>query len=134
MNDTAEERLKRTLFIVEANSFEELALWRDTAKNSDCLRKGVKGLTWEQKHGWLITVGELDNRPCCISTSWVKIDGCLILFWYNCSQVTDSVQTDKWFEKHFKGTYDNGTRRATCDAMNFGHCLSAIKEYKKLNS
>jgi hypothetical protein len=38
---------------------------------------------------------------------------------------------EKWFEKNFPQRYDNGTRPAQCDAMNFGHCLSAVKEFSK---
>ena len=41
---------------------------------------------------------------------------------------------DKWLDKYFTTKYDNNTRSATCDAMNFGHCLSAIREHKKLDS
>lgn len=120
-NETAEERLTKTFFIVEATRFERLALWQARAY-----------FLWEEVNpGWLITVGKLDHRPCCISTSWALLGGFLVMFWYNCSQVTDQVQTDAWLQAHFKGTYDNGTRRAECDAMNFGHCLNAVKDAMK---
>lgn len=82
-------------------------------------------------HGWLVVVGKLNKRPCCITVTFDKIDGCLIMFYDQCSQVSDSVQTEKWLRKNFKGTYDNGTRYAQTDANNFGHCLSAIKEHNE---
>lgn len=50
------------------------------------------------------------------------------MFYDQCSQVTDSLQTEKWLEKHFKGMWDNGLRRAYTDAMNFSHALAGINE------
>ncbi len=127
--DTAESRLARTLFVVEATSFEQLALWRESAHNSDQRMPRQKPLKWEQVNpGWLVTVGQVNRRPNCISVSWYRIEGQLIMFWYRCSQVTDSRQVDKWLAANFKGKYDKGMRDAYCDAMNFGHCLSAITE------
>jgi hypothetical protein len=125
---SAEELLKQTVFIVEANSFEQHTLWQQHC-NKENFRDWPK-MTWEQMHGWLVTVGKLDDRPVCISTSWVKVDGFLVMFWYECSQVADYVQTEKWLDENFTRKYDNGTRSATCDAMNFGHCISAIRELK----
>lgn len=140
-NDTAENRLKRTLFIVEATSFEQQMLWRDhsiESRHSQFPLAGGARMKWEQINpGWLVTVGHLGTmkgkgkfkkRPVCISVSWSRIDGYLVMFYYQCSQVTDSVQTEKWLEENFKGKHDGGTRRAQCDAMNFGHCLRAIRE------
>lgn len=137
--DTAENRLKKTLFIVEATSFEQHALWRDHAKENNLNPSpGYAKYTWEQVNpGWLVTVGHLGTakgkgenkkRPVCINVSWNRIDGHLVMFYDQCSQVADSVQTEKWLDENFKGKYDSRTRRAQCDAMNFGHCLSAIRE------
>lgn len=120
--DTAESRLAETLFIVEATSFEQFSLWE----------KYHDEYKWEQINGgWIVTVGTLDDRPCCISTFWARINGQLVMFYYQCSQVTDSLQTDEWLEKNFNGMWDNGHRRARTDAMNFHHCLHAIREKNK---
>ena len=133
-NNTAENRLKRTLFIVEATSFEQFSLWQQHSKTSDSRPSWAQVVDWKEMDGWLVTVGKLGKRPCCVSMSWARIDGCLVMFYDQCSQVCDSIQTEKWLEKHFSGRYDNGTRRAWTDAQNFGHCLSAIKEQKELDS
>lgn len=127
--ETAETRLEKTVFIVEATSFEQHCLWGQHASDSWMRPKDYEVVTWEQINGWLITVGEIGKRPVCISTSWVKINGALVMFYEQCSQVCDSVQTKKWVDKHFNEKWDNGHRPARCDAMNFGHCLSAIKEH-----
>ena len=117
--ETAESRLAETLFIVEATSFEQHMLWEKHSKTHK----------WEQiNNGWLVTVGKLDDRPCCITTSWARINGQLVMFYYQCSEVTDSVQMDNWLEKHFKGTWCGGHRRANTDAGNFHLCLNAIKD------
>lgn len=127
VEDNAENRLKHTLFIVEANSNEQFMLWKDYAIGSDSPRH--KPQKWEQVNpGWLVTVGELAGRPCCISVTWNRIEGHLVMFWYDCSQATDSVQTDAWLKAHFSGKWDKGTRWASCDAQNFHLCQRAISE------
>lgn len=129
-NLTAEQLLKNTVFIVEATSFEQHCLWAQHSTDGPNYPDYPK-VKWEQMYGWLIQVGKVGKRPVCISTSWVKLDGLLVMFWYNCSQITDSLQSEQWLEENFKGRYDNGTRPARIDAQNFGHCLSAIREFKK---
>lgn len=123
-----DEMLKRTLFAVEATSFEQFTLWEHHAKGS-LHRKFNPPLNWEQMSpGWMEQVGSIGRCPCMIEVSWAEIEGQLILFWHSCSAVTDSRQAEAWMRKHFTKKYDNGTRLAMTDAQNFGHCLSAIKE------
>ncbi len=133
-DDNAENRLKSTFFVVEATSFEQFCCWQNYANTSSHPLNKEKTLNWNQYKGgsgWLITVGKLNKMPCCISVTWCVIEGQLIMFWYNCSQVTDSRKSEKWLNKHFKGKYDSDTRRAECDANNFTHCISAIREANK---
>lgn len=137
-NDSAESRLKKTFFVVEATSFEQSILWEKYSEEAakfdisrvtgNLLCAGTR-LSWKQVNpGWLVTVGHIKKRPCCISTSWCNINGKLVMFWYGCSQVTDSVAAEEWIKKHFKGTWDKGTRIACTDAQNFHHCRNAINE------
>lgn len=130
---TAEKLLKKTIFIVEANSFEHLSLWQQHSTQSPNQASFGYGkpLVWEQMNGWWIQIGKIAQRPICINLQFDKLDGCIICFYDSTSQLVDHAMIDKWLDKHFKGEYDNGTRRAQCDAMNFGHCLSAIREHKK---
>ena len=129
-NKTAEQLLEETTFIVEATSQEQYWIWQEWSMES-CHRvvkpeNAIK--EWKQINGWMIQIGKLDNRPCCISVQFVRIDGQLVMFWYQCSQVTDTLQAEAWLHKHFKGTWDEGSRIAWCDAANFHHCMFAIKE------
>lgn len=121
-DETAESRLAKTLFVVQATSFETLCLWSENARQ------------WEQVYpAWLVTVGELDSRPICVSMSWARIDGHLVMFWEATSAVVDTVQIEKWLSQHFAGKWDSGTRQATTDAMNFHQCLNAIDDANKLS-
>lgn len=121
--NTAESRLAKTLFIVEATSFEQYCLWEKYASTSS-----IYNLTWAQMDGWLVTVGKLHGRSICISTRWVKIEKRLVMFWEATSQLVDHKMIENWLDEHFQGTYDKGLRRASCDANNFHHCVTAIKE------
>jgi hypothetical protein len=127
---TTEQLIKKAIFAVEANSFERLALWSQTSNQSTDYTNYPK-YKWEQMHGTIITVGKDNNRPVNIEIQWNKIDGQLVMFWYACSRVVNYKLVEKWFEKNFTQRYDNGHRPAQCDAMNFGHCLSAIKEFSE---
>jgi hypothetical protein len=133
-HESAEDRLKDTFFVVEATSYEQFCLWEKYSLESrqSSFIAHENRMKWEQiSPGWLVTVGKLDGRPCCISTQWNRISGKLVLFWYSCSQVTDSVMAEKWITEHFTGTWDSGTRRAWTDAQNFHHCCHAIDEANK---
>lgn len=129
MDDTAENRLKETLFVVEATSFEEQALWCTHAAINSSERKIYgKAVSWKQMHGWLVTVGEFHKHPVCVSMHWNLIDGYPVMFYYATSRIVDHTMIDEWIDAHFSGTWDNGHRRAKTDAMNFHHCIHAIRE------
>lgn len=132
MNEEGEKYLKRTVFMVEANSFETFTLWSRWANDSREKLHGYRHVEWEQLNpGALVTIGELDNRPVCMEFQWARINGFVVCFWNMCSQVTDSVMAEKWLDEHFTGKWDKGTRRAHTDACNFHHCIDAIEELDK---
>jgi hypothetical protein len=129
-NDTAENRLKYTAFIVEADSFAQHQLWAMHANNSQRPLNKDRVIKWEQLSGWGIHVGFDNKRPVMISLMFNRINDKLVAFWYPMSQIVNHKLVDKWFDKHFKGKWDK-TRRATCDASNFHHCLDAIEKLNK---
>lgn len=134
-NDTAENRLKHTFFLVEANSYEKQDLWSKYSPDSiyEITYRGepaYKSVEWEQDNqGWGVHVGEVYKRPIYISVSWTRINGKWVCFWYPTSQMVDYVKIEKWLDEHFKGTHDG--RRAVCDASNFHNCLHAIEAANK---
>jgi len=134
-DDTPENRLKKTMFIVEATSFEQHVFWQQYAKNSPHSRhfNYSTPVTWEQMDGWAVQVGTLDKRPCMVTMTWIKIDGCVVMFYDQTSQVSDSVQTEKWIEKYFNPTGSDARHRAQCDSSNFARCIQAIKTFNETN-
>lgn len=127
---SAEERLKETKFMVEATGFERMMLWSRHAVDGDSIKEKTPQ-TWKQCNpGWSVCVGMLGTMPCNFQLDWVEIDGFLVCFYDDCSQVVDHRMIEDWIEKNFKATWGGG-RPATTNAMNFHHCLNALDEWKK---
>lgn len=138
MGEEAVERDSRfgwTFFVVKADSFARHALWRDHAAEA----VGCPGIhagqgrreTWdEDSSGLAIQIGEFGGMPVVVDCLWATIGGRLVLFYHACSMVTHSRMVDDWLKGRCNPTWDGGRRRAHCDAMNFHHCLHAIRESK----
>lgn len=123
--ESVEDRLKETFFIVEATNFEHHALWLQYSKQGEHRLKNP--VDWQQVHdGRWVQLGTIDNRPIGMSLNWAWVDGFLICFYSGTSQLFDWKMADEFLEKHFKGKWDRGTRRAECDAQNFHHVITAI--------
>jgi hypothetical protein len=123
--ETLEDLTKVAVFVVEASSFEHQSLWERWAKQSASPVNSL--LDWRDcGRGWLIQVGTLDRRPINLNISGATLNGYNVLFYEAVSQVIDWAQIEKWFKKHCWPKWDNGTRRAHCDAMNFHHCVEVV--------
>ena len=117
-NDPVAKCIEGTMFVVEANSYERMCLWKER-----------KNATWEDdRGGYFITIGHVDDRPICVSLSWAKINGQKVMFVEMTSELADFKKLDDWILANFDVKWDKGTRVARCDAMNFGTCLCAIEE------
>ena len=114
-------------FVVEASSYEQQALWEKYA-----LQAGSDSNTrvdWQdQTRGWLVQVGKLDNRPICIHVRGAMLNGLAVLFYGATSEVIDWKMIEGWFKEQCWPKWDNNTRRAHCDAMNFHHCLGVAMQ------
>jgi hypothetical protein len=114
-------RFKKCEFIVEANRYERLALWKEWHV----------AISWEEDcKGLIIEIGKLAGRPILLNFSFALINRHLVAFYDSPSQVVDHKQIDEFLRKNFQVTYDAG-RWAHCDAMNFSHCLSYIVDKVK---
>jgi hypothetical protein len=125
-------KLADTVFIVEANSYEHLALWRESALQAD--RPDIAApVDWRQDNeGRFVELGKLDGMPVTLSLRWDIIDGCRVLFIDCPSVVQDWRMVDAWLEQNCNPPkWDGGSRPARCDAMNFHHCLDAIRERRR---
>lgn len=116
--DIVDPLFAKTLFTVEANTFEISALRKE------------HGDYWDDYNhcGRMIPIGFVDNKPVCFQVEWAKINGILVAFWSATSQVVDYKMIEDWFVLHCNPTH-NG-RQSRCDAQNFHQCLSKTRELK----
>jgi hypothetical protein len=123
-------RFRDTIFVVEANSFEMMALWsRHSHEGStESTIRPYKRYKWEHdSYGKTVEVGQIDGHPITITFFWQIIDGYYVTFYERCSWYIDLYQVDAWLLAHCNPTWDSSCR-AHCDASNFHHCLNAIDD------
>ena len=99
-------------YVLEATSAEYNFLWQINHDKVSWASENVRHM---------ITIGVLDSRPICL-TYWIcYINGKKILVWELTSQLADYKMAEDWLTKNC-ASYRDGNR---CDAMNFGHVLTA---------
>lgn len=114
-------RLKSTDFVVEATNAEHFFLWREFHDRTE----------WKEGHlGYMETIGHVQGRPVCICLTWDVIDGMNVMFVDATSQLVDWEMVERWLDRHCNPKWDNSTRQARTDAMNFHHVLHAAEERK----
>jgi len=121
--DIKDEKMKTSIFFVEANSYEELCLWREFSGE----------VVWEQDSaGFSQIIGFIGDRKkkrlVNVSFSFALINGQRICFYDTVSRFVDHTMVGKFLNKYYPVKYDNNTKRAKTDAMNFGDVLNAIRE------
>lgn len=119
MDEELEKFFKDTFFLVEADSFSQLKLWEEYPK----LQK-----FWQQQVGMSIVIGRLDDMPVKLCCMPVLILGKKVIFWELVSAVQDYRMVEPFFDKICNPKWDNGTRRARTDAMNFHNVISELRE------
>ncbi len=124
---SAEDRLKQTVYLIEASHFEQFTLWdRWAAGSKNCRRLHLK---WEQSNGYLVTVGHLDKRPIVISMSWDIIEDHPVCFWEPTSELVDHKMIQNWFSKNYTAKTHDG-RYAKTNADNFHHVTDELDHRK----
>lgn len=128
---------RETVFLVEATDFERLTLWNAWANDPIAKQYGPPNehrVPWEEESlGSLSTVGTIKEfrvrrRPICVSTTWAIILRCRVAFFNATSQVVDHLVVDAWLATKCNARWDHGMRPARSDAMNFHHCIDALRE------
>lgn len=142
-----EQRLRRTVAVVEATHAECLELWKtwssDSWWHSDYPHQKVK---WEQiSSGYWEQIGTVQIKsartvfgsyerkgefPVCVTMLWARIEGQLVMFWEPTSKFVDHDMIEAYLNKIMDPwpTYDRGHRRASTNAMNFAHAIDAVME------
>lgn len=128
---TAESNLLDTFYVVEATHTEYFFLWKE---NTVWKENGDYQMTWDQgSTGWNILVGHIDGdsqKPVCIDVMWSNIGGQKVLFYETSSRFVDHEMVRQWLTKHCPAMAEPRERFHT-NAMNFHHCLHAIKDANK---
>jgi hypothetical protein len=123
-----EEKFAETIFFIEANSYEQLAIYREFLKDN---RRGC----YEQDgSGVLRTIGFINGdatMPVSVCFTFGYIDGYRFCYYDATSRYVDHTLVEQYIETTYPRKYDNGTRIAMTDAMNFHDIYSAIEELKK---
>jgi hypothetical protein len=97
IRETSEDYLASCVCAVEASHCEVLDIWTRFSDPENPFKRECRQYDWKDVHGWLETIGHLDNRPICIDIRIVELDGRRILFWEGCSQLVDYAMIERWF-------------------------------------
>lgn len=128
--DTAENRLTKTHFLLEATHFETHMLWEMYCKESKYHRNHVFD-KWEQLNGWLVNVGYLSkNLPVNISMHWMSMDGFIVCQWEPVSMLYDMEMAHDWLDKHYTRKTNDG-RSAYTNTDNFHFLIQEYQTWKK---
>lgn len=118
-------RIKESVYFIEANSFEQMTLWRENHEK----------LNWEEDgRGFSFCVGFIDpkkkTKAVYVTFSFAKILGHQICFYEATSRFVDHDMIEKYINKNYiKTKYPK--RDAMTDAMNFHQAVHAIENLNK---
>ena len=116
--DWEEANLFSSIFFVEATHCEQFYLWKEYHKK--CY--------WEQiSEGFGRTIGHIDEYPVFVSFNFAKIYGKRICFYEATSRYVDHTMVEEYIKTYYPLRWDNNTRIAMTDAMNFHHAIDAAK-------
>lgn len=117
------DNIAATRYIVEASDTEQLFLW---VENRDRAMSGKTAVAWESDSlGYSETIGHVKKLPVVLHLRWAKLDGVLVMFYEPVSRMVDWELIEKWLKQHCWPQH--GTMPARCNAMNFAHCICAVK-------
>lgn len=121
-----------TIFLVEASQSERHNLWVDYSTESDRPMNRECTVRWQQLTGELATIGTYTKRPICVSISWVRINGFIVMFYEPTSELVDWRMVKKWLADEYKHVpMWDGSRSPQCDSANFKHCINHIRDLQR---
>lgn len=110
-----DKRYEKTIYIVEANRFEQSALWQKYSKTTK----------WEEDlGGYLPKVGHINNRPICISVLWAEINGVTVMFYHPTSMLVCYDLIERWLKAECKNLVES------FDSDDFHRILNKIEAAK----
>lgn len=108
---------KDVVYLVEATSYETLALWQRYHEETQW-----KSVTYG---GPMFHIGALADRPVVLSVNICEILGRKVMFYNPTSQVVDWVMVEEFLETHWP------TVKRT-EAMNFHAAVHRVRELNKV--
>lgn len=118
-NENDANLFKDVVFIVEADSFASLSLWRNHFHSP--IHENSKITTWEEVNpGKVITIGHCADSPVCVEIFYSILNGKKVMFYNTCSSIVDYDMVEKWINHYSSGIQ-------SCNAMNFHQCIFVIK-------
>jgi len=124
--ESNEDKLKSTVFFIEADSFSKHVLWKDNHKNCDW-KEDTSGFHTKIGH-----IGKGNKRPVTVMFFFAKIYDQRICFYNATSRFVDHDMVEEYIKENWPVRYNNGSW-AMCDAENFhlatNHCMS-LKDNK----
>lgn len=118
-----EEKLKTSVFFIEANSFETLQLWKSHKLETN----------WEEDMaGFSQCIGLIDNdknKPVHVLFFFAKIYDKRICFFDVVSRYNDSEMVKNFIKENYPVKDDRG-RDAITNAMNFHHAINLCENGK----
>lgn len=116
-----EERIKKTEYLVEADSFASQCLWERYASEAVPHFGDWPRYSWEnQNPGMMLEIGQLEGLPVMVTFFWRIVGGMLLCFFSGDSRVTDHQMIRAFLNERFPGV-------PVCDAMNFHHVLERVR-------
>lgn len=121
---TKEEKLQKSVFFVEANSFEQLCLWQEN-----------KDENWIQDYSgfsqYIGSINDDEEKPVWVEFSFNDILGHKVCFYSPTSRYVDNKMIREYLETNYPKTWDDGKRQAFTNSMNFHHVLNHIRTLNK---
>ena len=108
-------------YLVEADSPMVHALWERYFDQTGEFEE------WSHIVMLQVQVGVLFGRPICVNLEIVKIDGTVVGFYHDCSELVDHVVIAAWLRMHCWPLTPDG-QSAHCNASNFPRCCAYIQE------
>lgn len=132
--ESCEEKMKSVVYFIEANSFEQHALWKEWVNPE---MWNFWRSDWEEdSSGFWQQIGKISNhknKPVCVSFNFAKLFGQRICFYNTTSRYVDHTMVEEWIKTNYPVKHDNNTRWSMTDTNNFHHAVHECLKLAKLN-
>ena len=130
--EESEAHRREAVFLVEADDFAQHHLWLDWSDEAAKRGWGPDGhprVVWEQiMLGYGDTIGHVGDAPVCVTITFARLFGQVIVFYEATSQVVDHRMVADWLTTAFPAS------RGHTNATNFHICVQDIKDARKKSS